>query len=234
LNSRKLLAGIVANWPAKVLSVAAALMLLVFHRMSTLESRFFAVPLKVESGEAGLIPASSYPRLARINLRGDANSILPIIEDDIEAYIDLSKYNTEGWYRLPIQVRKTGSALGVEPLEISVDPMEVSIHLERKMSKNVPIIPTFKGRVAAGFDLVSQSVSPVTVLAEGPQKLLDSISEFQTAVITLDGRDQDFSVLINIVNREPLVIIRGNGMAEFRGQVRRSSNTRGWGGESQP
>jgi hypothetical protein len=221
----------VENWPAKVLSVAAALMLLVFHRMSTLESRFFAAPLQVESGEAGLIPASSYPRLARVTIRGDANSIYPIIEDDIEAYIDLSKYTTEGWYRLPVQVRKTGSALGVEPLEISVDPMEVSIRLERKMSKNVPIIPAFKGRVIAGYDLVSQSISPATVLVEGPARLLAEITEFQTAVIDLDGRDQDFSVLINIVNRDPLIIIRGNGMTEFRGQVHRSSNIRSWGGE---
>jgi YbbR domain-containing protein len=233
LNPKKLLARAVEKWPAKVLSVAAALMLLVFHRMSTLESRFFAVPLQVESG-GDLVPSSAYAQVARVTIRGDANSIYPIIESDIEAYIDLSKYLSEGWYRLPVQVRKKGSALGVEPLEISVDPMEVSLHLERKMSKNIPLIPEFKGRVAPGFDLVSQSISPAVVLAEGPERLLAQVTEFQTDIIDLDGRDQDFSVLINIVNREPLIIIRGNGMAEFRGQVHRSANIRSWGGENPP
>jgi hypothetical protein len=231
LTPKKLLARAVEKWPAKVLSIAAALMLLVFHRMSTLESRFFAAPLQAESG-GDLVPSSEYAQLARVTIRGDANSIYPIIESDIEAYIDLSKYTSEGWYRLPVQVRKKGSALGVEPLEISVDPMEISLHLERKMSKSVPVIPAYKGRVTAGYDLVSQSISPAAVLAEGPARLLAEVTEFQTDVIDLDGRDQDFSIMINIVNREPLIILRGNGMAEFKGQVRRSANVRNWGGET--
>ena len=221
LNSRKLLARATEKWPAKVLSVAAALILLVFHRMSTLESRFFSAPLRLETG-GEFIPASSFNRTVRVTLRGDANSIFPIQEDDIEAYIDLKKVQAEGWQRLPVQIRKTSTALGVEPLEISVDPLEISLRLERKISRNIPITPVFQGAVAGGFELVSQSLSPAHINAEGPRGALESLSEFRTDYIDLHGRDGDFTVTVPILNHEPLIVIRGNGTAEFRGLVRRS------------
>jgi hypothetical protein len=221
LNSRKLLSQAVEKWPAKVLSVAVALILLVFHRMSSLESRFFSVPLRLEAGTV-LAPASPYAQVVRVTMRGDANSIFPILEEDIEAYIDLRKIELEGQYRLPVQVRKHGSAVGVEPLEISVDPLEISLTLERKVGKTIPVIPNFHGRVESGFDLVSQSLTPSTVLAEGPASLIESLGEFQTGPIDLEGRNGDFTLIVNILNRDPLVAIRGNGMAEFRAQVRRS------------
>lgn len=223
LNSRKLLARAVEKWPAKVLSVAAALILLVFHRMSTLETRFFSTPLMVETG-ADLIPASSHTGIVRVSLRGDANSIYPILEEDIETYIDLKKFNAEGWYRVPVQVRKKDSALDVEPLEIAVDPLEISLRLERKISKNVPLTPVFRGAVQSGFDLVSQSLSPANVIAEGPASLLKDAVEFRTDAIDLEGRHEDFNVMVNIINPDPLIVIRGNGMTEFRGLIRRPSS----------
>jgi hypothetical protein len=46
------------------------------------------------------------------------------------------------------------------------------------------------------------------------------VTELYTAIINLDGRNADFSVLVSILNRDPLLTIRGNGMTEFRGFVR--------------
>jgi YbbR domain-containing protein len=219
LNSRKLLAQAVEKWPAKVLSVAVALILFVFHRMSTLESRFFSVPLRLETSSE-LIPASSYTRIVRVSLRGDANSIYPIMEDDIEAYVDLKKYTADGWYRSPVQIRKKGSALGVEPLEISVDPLEVSLRLERKAGKTVPLIPSVRGAVESGYELISQSLSPAHVSIEGPLSALESVPELYTDEIDLGGRSESFSVMVNILNRDPLLVLRGNGAAEFRAVIR--------------
>jgi hypothetical protein len=189
--------------------------------MSTLEERFFSVPLLVEINSA-LIPASSYTRLVKVSLRGDPTSIYPIAETDIEAYIDLTKYESEGWYRAPIQVRKKGSALGVEPLEISVDPLEVSLQLDRKISKTLPLTVNIRGKVASGFDLVSHSIFPAQIAVDGPLNELNTVTELYTDFIELDGRNGDFSLMVNIINPNPLFIIKGNGMAEFRGLIRSS------------
>jgi YbbR domain-containing protein len=200
---------------AKALSIAFAVFLFVFHRMSSLQTRFFSVPLTVETN-AAFVPASAYTRIIKVSLRGDANGIFPIQEDDIEAYIDLKKYESEGMYGVPVQIRRKGSALGVEPLEISVEPVEISIRLDRKTSKYIPIRANMRGEVESGFELVSHSLYPAQAVLDGPFDVLNSISELYTDYIDLDGRREDFSVTVNIMNRDPLIVIRGSGITEFR------------------
>ena len=221
MNSRKLLLGIVENWPAKVLSVAIALILFVFHRMSTMSVRPFSVPLSVETS-AALVPTSSYPQSVRIQLRGEDEGIKSIIESDIEAYVDFTRYETDGFYRAPVQIRRKGSALNVEPLEITVNPLEISIQLDHKITKTLPVAADIRGRVAAGFDLVSHTISPQEVVVSGPLGILDGILELKTNTIELDGRRSDFNVEVNIVRIDPLLAIRGNGMAVFQGTIRPS------------
>ncbi|MDR1174390.1 MAG: hypothetical protein LBK83_02805 [Treponema sp.] len=208
------------NWPVKVLSIVLALILFVFHRMSTLEDRFFSVPLNVEVDQ-NLLPSSSYTRMIRVTLRGEANSIYPILEDDIKAYIDLKKYTRPGSYRATVQVRKEGTALGIEPLQISCDPMEISLELDQRISKYVPLIPSLNGNPVPGYELVSYTLSPTQVVVDGPLTLLGGLSELNTDFIDLDGRSEDFSVDVGILNRDPLLTIRGNGTTSFRAYIRK-------------
>ena len=128
MQNKKFFARLVENWPAKVLSIGLAILLFVFHRMSTLEERFFSAPFKTEN-LSGLILSSSHPRMVRVNLKGEANSIYHILEEDIELFVDMGKFNEPGTYLVPVQWRKKGTAYGVAPLQINVDPREISISL---------------------------------------------------------------------------------------------------------
>ena len=220
MNRAKLIAKITEKWPVKVLSLAAALIISVFYRMNNLETRFFTAPLLIESIET-LIPAAAYASSVRISLRGEADGIQPILEEDIEAYIDLGRYTNEGNYRVPVQIRKKGSALGVEPLEISVLPIEIPMLLEQKVTRTIPVYPVFQGIVAEGYELTNQSIIPGSIVAEGPRSTLDNQIEFITEIINLDRRYDDFSIMVGIINDNPLITIHGNRMLEFRGSIRR-------------
>jgi YbbR domain-containing protein len=219
LISQKFLIKITEKWPVKILSVAAALILFVFYKMNTLESRSFSVPLQVENANE-LVPASLFAQTVRVSLRGEANSIFPIQEGDIEAYIDLGKYSSEGTYRIAVHTRKKGSALGVEPLEVSADPTEVHLMLEKKLRQDISVTPVFRGSVAEGYELTAYSITPEAITAEGPGSIMETIKEFKTATIDLEGRYEDFNVIINILNNEPLVEIQGNRMIEYKGTIR--------------
>jgi YbbR domain-containing protein len=120
-----------------------------------------------------------------------------------------------------VQIRKTGTAQGVEPLEISMEPMEISMRLDHKISKYIPVTANLSGTVESGYELVSYTLNPTQVVVEGPLSVLGDISELNTDFIDLEGRSEDFSATVNILNREPLIVIRGNGQAEFRGFVRK-------------
>jgi YbbR domain-containing protein len=220
LINSKLIAKIIEKWPAKVLSLAAALIIMIFYRINTLETRFISVPLLIESADT-LIPASSYARNVRLSLRGEAGSINPILEEDIEAYIDLKKYPQEGVYRIPVQIRKKGSALGVEPLEIAVVPIEITLVLEQRTVRDIPVYPVFSGNVADGYELISQLIIPAEVKAEGPRSSLEAIYEFNTDTIILDGRYENFTVIVNIKNDNPQITIHGSRIIEYNGTIRR-------------
>ena len=220
----KFLLKITEKWPAKVLSVAAALILSIFYRMNTLEIRTFTVPLQIETSNI-MIPASSLPSTVRVNLQGESNSIYPILEEDIVAYIDLDRYTSEGMHRIPVKIRKKGSALGIEPLEVSVAPIEIPLLLEQMVRRDIPIKPVFRGTIARDHELIYQSIIPESVYVEGPKSALDRLYEFNTETIDLDGRYDDFNVLVRIINTNPLIIIHGNRMAEYNGNIRRIPRT---------
>jgi len=220
LNKEKLLNKIIEKWPVKVISIAAAVIIAVFYRMNTLETRTFLVPLQVIESDF-YIPTSSYADTVRITLRGEPSGIYPILEEDIEAYIDFSKYKNEGTYRIPVQVRKKGSALGVEPLEISVLPIDVSVLVEQKVMRNIPVFTIFSGELPRGYELINQTVFPDTIIADGPRTTMDNIHEFITEEVNLEGRLSDFSVFVNVINDNPLVTIYGNRMIEYQARIRR-------------
>jgi YbbR domain-containing protein len=225
LNLRKLIAKAAENWPAKVISIALAMVLFVYHSMSTLTERFFSVPLIIES-QTNIVPASSYPRTIRVTLRGDANVIYPIQEDDIQAYVDLSKYGSPGNYQAVVQIRKKGTALEVSPLDIRIEPGEIPLTLDYKISKFVPLTADLQGEVETGYMLNSYSLNPAQVIIDGPSRLISYVSELSTDVIDLTGQSEDFTYAVSILNRDPLVVIRGNGVTEFSGNVSRVVSVR--------
>jgi YbbR domain-containing protein len=219
VDYKKVLTRIAEKWPAKVLSVAVAILLFAFHRMGDLQERFFSVPLQLDMNGT-LIPASSYPRNIRITLRGDANSIYHVAEDDIEVRLDLAKYSEPGLYKVPVQLNRKGTAAEAETLEIALEPMEISLELDTRMSKYVPLSPGFQGFLEAGYEMVSYTLEPNQVVIDGPMKLLSGIPELFTESVDLGNRSEDFTLRVKIMNPNPLVVIRGDGTAEFSAFIR--------------
>lgn len=212
---------LVENWPVKMLSIALALILFIFNRLTTQTTHTLLVPLAIET-HSMLVPASTYPRNVRIRLRGDDEGLKNIVANDLEAYVDLMKQESGGSYNVSVQIRRKGAALGIEPLEISVTPSKIAIQLDRKTNRIIPLSVAIRGRVADGYDLVSHTIAPSEQIVSGPHDLLESISELKTEPIELEGRNSDFTVVTNIANPNPLFIIQGNGTAEVSGIIRPS------------
>jgi len=218
LDAGKLFAKAVQNWPAKVLSLAMAIILFIFYRMTTLETRFFSVPIAIENLSA-MVPSSSYNRMIRVSLRGEANSIYSVLEDDVEAYVDMGKFNAPGTYVVPVELRRKGTAQ--VPMQISADPMTISLSLDHRDSKFVPIVANFVGQVENDYDMTSYTLNPTQIVIDGPATLMSGVSEVLTEQIDLSGRIADFTITAAILQRDPLIVMRGNGVTEFHGTITR-------------
>jgi YbbR domain-containing protein len=218
LNWRNLFAKIVRNWPAKILSLALAIILFTFHRISILETRFFSTPIIIENLN-GMMPAGQYPRMIRVSVRGESNSVYSILEDDIETYVDMSRINTRGTYVVPVQWRKRSAVQGAQPIQISVEPIQITLAVDYRISKLVPVTASFRGQVETGYNMTSFSLNPSQVIIDGPAELMGGVSELHTEFIDLGGRRNNFSITAHILQSDPLIIIRGNGTTEFNGLI---------------
>jgi hypothetical protein len=210
-----------ANWPAKVLSLAAALLLFSFYRLNRLEDRYISVPLSVSMNDE-YVPSSQYPRTVRATLRGESNALFAIQDDDVRASLDLSSYHAEGKYRVPVQIERKGSALGVDPLEIRTDPSDVAVSMEKRITRVVPVTPSFKGFLEPGYELVSFELSPSEVEVSGPASSVSRVNDVQTDFIELAGRNADFIVKSRVIRKDSLVSVSGPESIEFRAVVQRS------------
>ncbi|HOX31521.1 MAG TPA: CdaR family protein [Spirochaetales bacterium] len=225
MRNRRPLERLTRDWPAKILSLAAALLLFFFYRLNRLEDRYLAVPLEVAQGEE-YSPSSQLPRSVRIVLRGESNAIFSIQEGDVRASLDLSGYRSEGVYRAAVRIEKRGSALGVDPLEIKAEPSEVAVGIERRVSRVVPVTPSFRGFLEPGFELASFEIQPAEVEIDGPASAVGRVADVATDFVELSGRSADFSVKVKLVKKDALVSFAGIDQAEFRAVVRKSLATR--------
>ena len=128
MNARHFMRILLADLPVKVICITAAVILLLFHRVTTLSERFFSVPLDVTT-PSGLAVASAFPKTVRITLRGAGDAIFPILEEDVGASVSLDSHQSAGVYRAEVKVARRGTAQNVEPLEIRGDPQEITFTL---------------------------------------------------------------------------------------------------------
>ena len=217
MNGRNIIDQLLSNWPVKILSVAAAVVLFLFYRISSLEERYFSVPLALEVAE-GFVATESNIGSVRINIRGAEDEIFSILEDDINAYIDLTAHGSEGQFRAPVLLRKTGSAETAE-VEATVDPLTATVTLEQQVSVELAVNPNLSGFPALGYELSEYAISPSVIEVIGPKSRIEGILELQTEAIDLTGRNEDFTLRTTIDLERDLVELVGSNLVEFSGRI---------------
>jgi len=213
---------LLADLPVKVICLAAAVILLLFHRVTTLSERYFSVPLDV-STPPGLAVASSFPKTVRITLRGASDAIFPILEEDVQASVSLDSHHTPGVYRADVTVDRKGTAQGVEPLEIKVDPAAITFTLEPLTEKKVAVTPDLKGTPAYGYDLVQSEITPSTLVIRGAKSRVATITSLPTEEIDLTGRTSSFAARVKVLLPNALVKAAGDATADFRATIQETT-----------
>jgi hypothetical protein len=224
-KNRSFLEGLVSNWPAKALSLVAAIMLFIFNSFSSLPERFISVELDAVFAE-GLTAAKPYPRRVRVSIRGNDRSVSAAGEEDISAVADFSHFTEEGVYTTPVTIRKRGVLDGIDAIEIQVDPLEITLPVEKKIRKRVNVVPVFKGLPATGYRLEQYTVNPPGVDVEGPSGIVRAVDSVSTEDIDLAGKRESFSARLRLVNENSLLAVSGGDTVDFRGQILEAAETK--------
>jgi hypothetical protein len=199
-----------------------AIFLFAFHSVNLLKTKTISSKLRIE-GSGELVITNIVPESVSVKLRGDEDDIINISGEDIITYIDLSEYAVKGTYRAPVQIIKSGMALNIDTLEISVEPVDITLRLDKTEERYIKVFPNISGTTAAGYELVSETVTPDQVKVGGPVSLIEKVTSITTEPLDISGRYGDFSLLLVLVKPNPLFTVYGGSTVEYSAVIRETS-----------
>lgn len=204
MKINRLIERITYNWPAKILSILAALTITYFYyRYSNVSEKYINVPLHLDINE-NLTTADEFKQTAKVIISGQSEDIFQIDEENIYVYADFSDYFNEGEYRATVKYYLQNAIPDDIDIQISIEPAMVDARLETKIKKSVNVKADVSGFPKTGYDLIELSSNPEIIEIIGPEKTLENIDSINTSVIDISGLDNDFSFRI------PLVVPQGN------------------------
>jgi YbbR domain-containing protein len=195
------------RWPLKMFSIilAYAIWLTVTGESSTVNH--FAVPLEISISDSYTI-LGSVPAQVSVRLRGRTTAIRRIDPLKLKVSIDLSDANTGVRSIQFIATDLVGGPPGaiVERFE----PARLSLILDERLRRVLPVIPAMEGELAEGFELYQVRATPETVEVEGPASLVSGLTGMVTDTISLEGRSTPFRVQTSTVPENPSIRILGD------------------------
>jgi len=219
MNRNELLERILYQWPIKILSLCAAILLFFFTNLVDLRSNYVTLPVRYIM-PTGLVASETYSSRVRLHLRGSGSSIEGISENDLQVTADFSFVQSPGTYQVPLQVSTLSAGTSFDDLEIDVEPASIKLRLETIAYKEVPIKVIFAGEPKTGYEVHDYSVNPSTIRLSGPESRIAEISSIQTEEIQLAARSNGFSQRIRVQSPSSLLSISGLDDVELNVDIR--------------
>lgn len=177
-----------SNWEIKVLAVIAAIIF--WFLIVATENTFYTfpeeVPVKAFNVSENLVVAED---LGNVILRlkiDNRDTIKNLTSDDFNAYVDLEGAAV-GEREVDIEVSSKKSDINV----VKVDPSKITVKIEEKSEKEVPIEYEIVNYPKDGFVVKDVEISSDRVLIKGSEDALNSID---SATLLLDLEDLDSDI----------------------------------------
>lgn len=206
------------RWPAKAICIVAACVLYMFNQHTSLERRSLAVRLNVlQEGE--MLCTTHLPSSVSVTIRTNAENISHVNAEGITATLDLNYITKEGNFDVPVLVSLPSNLESLDPLEVTVYPEKIKVHLEKNISRAVKVVPYEIGRSPYGYMVKKISVTPPYVEIFGPRSIVENVNALEVGAVVIDEKTESFSERKRIINRNRLVKIDGASEVEVNVEV---------------
>ena len=192
MNTKRLLDKILNKWPAKVVCLVIAIFLYFFHQASMIDSKTFVVPLQII--EDGMVmPVGNTPGSVSVVVRAGEEVIKAVLPSDISASVSLDSITSKGTYKLPVKITLSESLMEYDPFEVKLKDDSVSIEVDRKATKYVPVLPSTVGEVAHGYEIEKITMNPSTVEIYGPESVVNATEAIYSTRVNVSNAEINFS-----------------------------------------
>lgn len=204
MNTKNLIDKITDNWVVKILCVAAAILVYVFHQIAVLDRKSFTVPLDVYS-DGLLVSGTEIPSFVKVSVRCGSDSIGAVTSQGFKAVLNLNPYTDSGEYDVPVAITMSEDMMMIDPLEVSVKPEYVSLTLDEKIEKYVDVQPSLSGEVSHGYVVRNIEVVPSAVKITGPKSIVEKTNHIYSGKVNVKGAATGFSTDVGLDNINRLV-----------------------------
>ena len=175
---------VVKNTGLKILSLFLAFVLwMVVFQGDQIVDQTFEVPVRVVPGPESVVMGQS-ALTVKVAVQGTPILLRRLLPADIVARIPLSK-EEEGEQEIAISREHLGLPGELEVVRIT--PPSLSVTLEQKERKRVPILPTLAGDPAPGFRVGKVRKQPSTVVVEGARSEVEALEGVPTRPVDISG-----------------------------------------------
>lgn len=210
MNIKHLLDRILDKWPAKVICLVIAIFLYFFHQASLIESKTFVVPLQII--EDGIVMhIGNAPTSVSVVVKAGEENIKTVLPTDISASISLDTITEKGTYKLPVKLTLSESLMTYDPFEVKLKDDSVTIDVDRRAIKYVPIVPSVVGEVAHGYEIDSISMNPSTVEISGPESLVNATEQVFSTRLNVSNAEINFSTETSCQQLNKLLTVMDEG-----------------------
>lgn len=176
----------------------------------------FPAPLVLQNLPAGVALATPPPDQVMVRLRAPETLLKRLAAGDIDARLDLSGLRP-GEHQFPLGADRVRVPFGAEV--IKVNPESVSLTVDARVLRQVPVEARLEGQLPAGVELARVSVDPPRVAVEGPERAVSALRHVSTERVALDGRRSSFVASSGVVAGHPLLRVVSSAPVAVRVQI---------------
>ncbi|ACN13618.1 conserved hypothetical protein [Desulforapulum autotrophicum HRM2] len=183
-----------------MLTIAALLMLLFSCSQEPVETTLL-LPLGFSSLPANLVKIPSHLTNLEIRIKGPARLIKKAGQEDMSYLVDLftdlaldpagmASTIKPGSYTIPIMEERI--PLNPKITILKIVPTFVTVQLEEKMVKRLPVHVPYAGEAAPGFTALDAATDPGVVEVTGPQSTLEPLMFIMTKPVDITNAKEGF------------------------------------------
>jgi len=180
----------------KIFSVVAAILIWLYVvdvQNPEIELTYRGIPVSFINSnyieQFGLTVINESTQAIDVRIKGRRKVLAEISSSSIKAIADLSGFNREGEFYVPVQVQLPDSSLIV----IDKKPYNISVQLDKliQVQKTITVIPN--GQPAESYIVSEPVVTPNIVTLKGPSTIINTVNDVR-ADVNLDGVSEDVVV----------------------------------------
>lgn len=187
----------------KLVSILLAVILWGYISSSKTGTIEFKSQVSYKGLEEGLVVSKTTPRAITVEVKGRKDDLKNVNSRNIKAVIDLTTAEPGIFQTYRIQYQKIDLQ---DDFDIHLEPSEVKVLVEKKITRTVRVIPRYSGSSVKGFMIGRIRVNPEYVKITGPGSVINNMSVIYTDKIPVDERNLTYrqDIKIEKVNEEVL------------------------------